>query len=66
MADVKKCDRCGAIYQDKAEDSCIICVTHANGHERYDDLCPHCGRKYWDFYLGTRLKNEEWDNGKVY
>lgn len=66
MADVKKCDRCNAIFNDGAEETYKIHKTYYNGHEAYDDLCPHCSNMYKEFMWGRRLKDEVWDNGKVY
>ena len=66
MADVKKCDRCNAIYEDKANDTYTIHSIYYNGHEKFYDLCPHCSRMFFDFVYGNRLKDEVWENGKVY
>ncbi len=66
MANVKKCDRCNAIYEDKAEDTRTVRSTYYNGHETVDDFCPHCSQMYFDFKFGRRLKDEEWEDGKVY
>lgn len=66
MAHVKKCDRCGSIYKDKAQETYLIHSTWYNGHERTYDLCPHCGLKFQDFMWGKRLEGEKWEDGKVY
>lgn len=66
MANVKKCDRCGAIYKDKAVDSYTVRCEHCNGYETVVDFCPHCSQMYFDFKFGSRLKDEEWEDGKVY
>lgn len=66
MADVKQCDRCGAIYKDKDEGTYSLCSTYYNGHEKQVDLCPHCSKMYWEFRIGRRLEGENWENGKIY
>ena len=63
MADVKRCDRCGAIYEKELKDNCQIQKIDT---ERNYDLCPHCSEKFNEFIWGKRLENEVWSNGKVY
>lgn len=66
MADVKKCDRCSAIYKGGAEETYQVHKTYYNGHESDSDLCPHCSNMFKEFIWGRRLDKEVWENGKVY
>ena len=46
MVELKKCDRCSAIYKGGAEETYQIHKTYYNGHEADSDLCPHCSNMF--------------------
>ena len=53
MSKVYKCDRCGALEPDKADNNTIFSVVSIRRRDTMDysgkHLCPHCMKKLEDF-----------------
>ena len=61
MSDVKKCDRCGAVYE-KGGESRVIHEFGPNGVGMLDnggDVCPECSKEYADWWKAKRKDTDE-------